>query len=142
MTLIRYTRPRTDLFGSRFSDIMDEFFNEALTKSRESFIPAMDVSETETHVEFDVYLPGLSKDQIRIETEKGYLTVSGERHLEPANKNRTYHKIENAYGAFKRSIQLPDHLDLDSIRAEHKDGILRIRIEKSEQNVRKEVKIH
>lgn len=142
MKLIRYTRPQTDLFGKRFSDIMDEFFNDVVTAQRDSFIPAMDVAETDTHFEVDLALPGLAKDQIRIETENGLLTVSGERSIEGEKKNRTYHKIENAFGAFNRTIQLPEHIDQDSIRAEFKDGILRIRIEKSEQKVRKEVKIH
>ncbi len=141
MKLIHYTRPETDLFGARFSDLMDEFFSDVVQKRRDSFVPSMDVSETETQFEVDVYLPGLRKEDIQIEMENGLLTVSGERKMEREEAGRKFHKIENLYGIFRRSLQLPDHIDHDSVHAEFQDGILRISVNKSEEKVRKQITI-
>lgn len=141
MKLIRYARPETDLFGARFSDLIDEFFSDAVRHRTDSFVPSMDVSETETQFEIDVYLPGLRKDDLSIELENGLLTVSGERKMEREEAGRKFHKVENAYGTFRRSLQLPDHIDHDSVKAEFKDGILRIAVNKSEEKVRKQIVI-
>lgn len=141
MKLIRYARPETDLFGARFSDLMDEFFSDVVQNSRDSFVPSMDVSETETQFEVDVYLPGLRKEDIQIEMENGLLTVSGERKMEREEAGRKFHKVENLYGTFRRSLQLPDHIDHDSVHAAFKDGILRISVNKSEEKVRKQITI-
>jgi HSP20 family protein len=141
MTLIRYAKPESDLFGKRFSDIMDEFFSDAVINRRDAFAPAMDVSETESHFEIDIYLPGMSKEDIRIDMENGLLSVSGERTLDREEKGRRYHKIENLHGRFQRTIKLPESADQDTIHAELRNGILRISISKYEQKVRKEIKI-
>ena len=141
MKLIRYARPETDLFGARFSDLMDEFFSDVVQNRRDSFVPSMDVSETETQFEVDVYLPGLRKEDIQIEMENGLLTVSGERKMEREEAGRKFHKVENLYGIFRRSLQLPDHIDHDSVHAEFQDGILRISVNKSEEKVRKQITI-
>lgn len=141
MKVIRYARPEIDLFGPRFSDLMDEFFSDVVQNRRDLFVPSIDVSETETQFEVDVYLPGLRKDDIQIEMENGLLTVSGERKMEREEAGRKFHKVENLYGTFRRSLQLPDHIDHDSVHAEFKDGILRISVNKSEEKVRKQITI-
>jgi len=76
MNIIRYSRPQHDVFGRRFSDIMDEFFNDAISTRTTSFIPSMDVSETDKEVKVEVTLPGLQKNDIHLELENSQLTVS------------------------------------------------------------------
>jgi HSP20 family protein len=141
MNIIRYNRPHQDLVGRRFSDIMDEFFNDAITTRSTSFIPSMDVSETDNEVKVEVTLPGLQKSDIQLELENSHLTVSGERKLERENDDRRYHLTETVHGTFRRSIELPDHVDQESIKAEFSDGILHITMKKEEAKVRKEIEI-
>jgi HSP20 family protein len=141
MKLIRYARPETDVFGKRFSDIMDEFFSEVAGTYHGTFTPSIDVSETEKQIEIDVFLPGLRKEDIAVSLENGLLTVTGERKQSKEEKGRKFHKIENAYGRFERTLQLPEHLDQDSVKATFKDGILSITVDKVAERLRKEIKI-
>ncbi len=141
MNIIRYSRPQHDLFGRRFSDIMDEFFNDAITNRSTSFIPSMDVSETDKEVKVEMTLPGLQKNDIHLELENSHLTVSGERKMEREKDDRHYHLTETVFGTFRRSIQLPDHVDQESIKAEFNDGILHITMKKEDAKVRKEIVI-
>lgn len=141
MALIRYSQPSTDVFGKRFSDIMDEFFNDAVANRRDTFAPQIDISETEKQYLIDVTLPGMKKEDINLDLEKGRLTISGERKFEKKEDNKTFHRVESHYGSFTRSFQLPDDVQDDSINANYKDGILNISIDKSEEKMKKQIKI-
>jgi len=141
MTIIRQSRPDVDVFGKRFSDAIDEFFNDAVATRRGSFVPGIDFSETDKHYEVDVQLPGLKKDDISINLENGILTVSGERKFEDEQEGKTYHRVETRYGSFNRSFQLPDNIDPDSVNAKYENGVLNITIEKSEVNRSKKIEI-
>ncbi len=141
MTIIRQSRPDVDVFGKRFSDAMDEFFNDAVTNRRGNFVPGIDFSETEKHYEVDVHLPGMKKDDISVNLENGILTVSGERKFKDEQDGKTFHRVESRYGSFTRSFQLPDNINPDSIKAGYKEGVLKITIEKSEVNKSKKIEI-
>ncbi len=141
MTLMRYSQPGTDVIGKRFSDIMDEFFNDAVTNRQNTFAPKIDISETENQYVIDVTLPGMKKDDIQLDLEKGRLTISGERQFEKEKDGKTYHRVESHYGSFTRSFQLPDDVKDDSINATYQDGILNITIDKSEEKMKRQIKI-
>lgn len=141
MALINYTRPSTDLHSKRFSDILDEFFNESLNYKNDSFMPSVDISETENNFEVSVALPGMNKDDINVDLENGRLTVSGERKFENEENGKNFHRVESGFGSFSRSFQLPDTIDEESIVAKYQDGILNITIDKSEEKVKKQIKI-
>jgi HSP20 family protein len=104
MALIRYSQPETDVFGRRFSDIIDEFFNDAVATRRSSFSPSIDISETEKQFVIDVELPGIDKKDIDINLENGRLTISGERRFENKEDGKQYHRVESHYGSFTRSF--------------------------------------
>lgn len=142
MALIKYTRPNTDLFSRNFNDIVDEFFNNASTNYRkDSFMPSVDVSETDTQFEVSVELPGLKKEDIKVDLEKGRLTISGERKFKNEEEGKNYHRVETQYGKFSRSFYLPDTIDEDSILAKYEDGILHISINKSDEKIKKQIEI-
>lgn len=141
MALINYTRPSTDLHSKRFSDILDEFFNESLNYKNDSFMPSVDISETENNFEVSVALPGMNKDDINVDLENGRLTVSGERKFENEENGKNFHRVESSFGSFSRSFQLPDTIEEDSVVAKYQDGILNITIDKSEEKVKKQIKI-
>lgn len=141
MALINYTRPNTELHSKRFSDILDEFFNDSLRYKKDSFVPSVDISETENSFEIEVALPGMSKDDIKVDLDKGRLTISGERTFESEENNKNYHRLESGFGSFSRSFQLPDSIDEESIEAKYENGVLDITISKSEEKVKKQIKI-
>ena len=141
MKLMRYTQPRINGNNKRFSDIMDEFFNDAVSANNDSFVPSIDVSETEDQFVIEAELPGMAKDNININLENGRLAISGERRLESEEEGKTFHRVENKYGSFNRSFQLPDNIDEESINASYKNGLLHISIQKSASKVKKQIEI-
>lgn len=141
MTLMRYTRPKDDLMSKRFSDIMDEFFNDVVSSRRDNFVPSIDVSETDDKFLITAELPGMKKEDINISLENSRLSISGERNFEKEEEGKTYHRVETRYGSFNRSFQLPDNVDEESISATYQDGLLNITINKSENKVKKQIEI-
>lgn len=142
MSLIKYSRPNADLFSRNFNDIVDEFFNNSSSNYRkDSFMPSVDVSETDSQFEVSVELPGLKKEDINVDLEKGRLTISGERKFKNEEEGKNFHRLETQYGKFSRSFYLPDTIDDESISAKYEDGILNITIKKSEEKVKKQIEI-
>src|SRR6056297_1750843 len=122
MTLVRYNRPKKNVMSKQFSDIMDEFFNDAVNTRRDNFVPSIDVSETENQFMITAELPGMSKDDISISLENGRLSISGERNFSNEEQGRTFHRVETQYGSFNRSFQLPDNISEESIKATYENG--------------------
>lgn len=141
MTLIKYNQPDRDIFGRRFSDIMDEFFNDAVATRQKAFAPSIDISETDKQYMIDVEVPGMKKEDIDLNVENNTLTISGERKFEKEEDDKHYHRVESHYGTFSRSFTLPDNVNTDSINATYSNGILNITVDKSEQQMKKQIKI-
>lgn len=141
MTLMRYSRPN-NVTSKRFSDIMDEFFNDAVNNRRDTFVPSIDISETEDQFLITAELPGMKKEDININLENSQLSISGERSLESEETGKTFHRVETQYGSFNRSFQLPDNIDEESIAANYENGLLNISINKSEDKVKRQIEIN
>ena len=75
-------------------------------------------------------IPGVSPDQVHIQLEPQRLTISGERKPDAAGNG--YHRRERRFGRFSRSVQIPADLDPERATAEYREGLLTVRIEKSE----------
>lgn len=141
MKLMQYTRPRNLLNNRRFSDVMDEFFNEAVHNGKSSFTPGIDISETDDQFLITAEIPGVDKDDINIKLENRRLTISGERSFKDEEEGKTYHRVETKFGSFRRSFQLPENIDEDSIDASYKNGLLEVSVAKVESNQKKEIEI-
>lgn len=141
MALMRYSNPTTDVFGKRFSDVMDEFFNDAVTSRQKSFSPRINISEDEKRFTIDVEIPGMNKEDIDVNLKNRMLTISGERKFEKEKNGTQYHRVETYFGSFNRSFQLPDSVDEESIEATYTNGILNITIDKSEEKMKKQISI-
>lgn len=145
MTLMRY-RPQTEaneLLPRRFTDLLDEFFDDAFSSvpAADNFIPKLDVSEDENQFHIEAQLPGMTKDDISVDLENGRLTISGERQEEDEKKDRKYHRVETSYGSFTRSLQLPENVDEESVKAKFENGVLNISVDKQEDKVSKKIEI-
>lgn len=141
MAILKYSQPDTDIFGKRFSDIMDEFFNDAVATRQGSFSPKINISESEKQYMIDVEVPGMDKKDIDVSLENRQLTISGERKFENEEKDTRYHRVETHFGSFTRSFRLPDSVDENSINAQYNNGILSITIDKSEEQMKRQISI-
>ena len=120
-----------------FDNFFDNFFNNEF---QSEFSPKVDISETDNSFNFLFSVPGMNKSDLSIEIDKGYLTVSGERKFE--DKKESYHSIENGFGKFSRSFQLPDDIDESKVSANYKNGILNISIKKDKKaSIKKTIEI-
>ena len=112
-----------------FDNIFDDFFDNSLTNEfQNNYSPRVDICETDNSFNFNIAVPGLNKNDLSIEIEKSQLKISGERKFNDEKNN--YHSIENGYGKFSRSFQLPEDIVEEKISASHKNGMLNISIPK------------
>jgi HSP20 family protein len=105
------------------------------------FAPAMDVHEADNEYVVTAEVPGVAKNEITVEVEEGMLTVRGEKRSEREEKKERRRWVERSYGAFSRSFRLPADAQADKIDASFKDGVLTIKIPKSEARKPKTVAI-
>lgn len=91
------------------------------------FTPNVDISSTDKEYTIEVEVPGLSKEDIRINLSRdGQLCICGEKRLENDNQEKDFHRIECSYGAFSRTLSLPEDVDPENIQADCSNGILTI----------------
>ncbi len=106
-----------------------------------SWIPAVDIYETEQNVVLKAELPGLDPKDVEVTVHEGTLFLKGERKYESEVKEENYHHVERAYGAFSRSLALPASIDQEKVQAEFKDGVLTLTMPKREEAKAKKIKI-
>ena len=106
-----------------------------------SWAPSADISETDQEFLIKADLPEVKKEDVTISLQNGVITLSGERRQEKKQKDENQIRVETFYGTFERSFSLPDNVDAAAIRAETKDGVLRIHIPKKEPVKAKPIKI-
>ena len=105
------------------------------------WIPVVDVMETEEEFQIRGELPGVEKKDIKLSVENGVLLISGHREQEKEEKGKRYHKIERAYGSFARSFRVPDIVDDQKLTAEFKNGVLTVRLPKSDKARPKSIEV-
>ena len=103
--------------------------------------PLVDVTEDANEYLIKAELPEVKKEDIKVSTADGFLTISGERKFEKEDKK--LHTMERFYGSFERSFNLPQNVSEDNINAEFKDGLLMLHLKKTEapQNQQKHIDI-
>ena len=102
-----------------------------------SFVPQVDIAETDSFFELQFVISGVDKKGFNIELQDGKITVSGERKVENDKDEKNYHSRESYYGSFKRSFYLPDNINEEKVEAKYTDGILSIVIPKDEKRITK-----
>ncbi|MBS1525817.1 MAG: Hsp20/alpha crystallin family protein [Bacteroidetes bacterium] len=119
----------------------DRFFTKPLFSGET--LPAVNIKDNKNHYEVEVAAPGYSKDDFKITTESGLLTISAETSTEQKEEKENYTRREFSRTSFTRTFTLPDDVEADHIDAKYRDGLLTIGLKKSAKAVsgKKEVKI-
>lgn len=105
------------------------------------WVPLVDIAEDDKEYLVKAELPELKKEEVKVNVENGVLTLSGERKFEKEEKTTKYHRVERAYGSFKRGFNLPDDVDTAKVSAEFKDGVLKVHLPKSANSKPKSIEI-
>ena len=141
MTLVKNNAELNGFIPTSFTDIIDNFFKDSVGNNNSKvlkFFPKVDVAEDETKYEIHLAIPGMKKEEFKIDLVDGKLLVSGERKLEKSgDDNKKYHTLETQYGAFQRAFYLPEKANIEAIGATYVDGILLITIPKDEKKIAK-----
>ena len=103
--------------------------------------PALDVFGNKDDLIVKAEIPGLSKEDIDITIEGNTLTIKGQKKKEEEIKDEDYYRSERTFGAFTRSIDLPTEVKTDKVNASFKDGVLEIRLPKTEEAKKAIVKV-
>lgn len=137
---MRYNSVLNDFEPTSFSYLVDRFFNDSLGRSggsASSFVPKVDIIENETAFEIHLAVPGMNKEDFKIEFNENRLSVSGERKFTREKDDRHFRSIETQYGAFKREFVLPENVDGQRIEARYTNGILELVVPKDEKKLLK-----
>ena len=107
--------PLTNITGERFSG---------------DFVPAIDMFEEGNELIIRAELAGMKREDIKLELSGNALTLSGEKTGEETVERKGYYRAEQCYGCFSRTVELPDGVRVDDVKAHYRDGLLEIRIPK------------
>jgi HSP20 family protein len=106
-----------------------------------SWAPAVDIFEKDGNIVLKAELPGIDPKSVEIRVENNVLTLRGERKLEDEVKKDGFHRVERTYGTFTRSFTLPTVVDTEKIKAESKDGVLKVTLPQREEAKPKQIQI-
>ncbi len=112
---------------------------------RYDFTPAVNTREGEYAYHLELDLPGVKKEDIKVDIEDDKVVISGEKRLKDELKEENYYKVESFYGQFKRSFSLPEEADVENIHAQSKDGVLEVtipKLQKSDVETTKRIKVN
>jgi len=131
----------------------EEFFRRPFSMLGPSWFPAIRMPEIgEVSAKVDIFeegndvvvkaeVPGMKKEDLDVNLTDDTITVSGEKKKEEKIEKKDYYRVERSYGSFTRSFRLPKEVQSDKAKASFKDGVLEIRVPKTEEAMKKEKKV-
>lgn len=150
MSLVKFrSRPFGGLMTNDFFD-MDDFFDNRgwvrdMLPSRfwngKTVEPALNIKESEDKFEIELAAPGFSKKDFNVTIDEGCLNISGEKSMEEEEKEENYTRREFSYNSFERSLQLPENVKEEEIKAHYHDGILSFDLAKKEEAKKRPPKV-
>jgi HSP20 family protein len=147
MALIRWEPVRElNTLQNEMNRLFNTFFDSPAPagnslSGQRRWVPAMDLTETPEAFVLHADLPGLAEGDVNIELEDNILTISGERKASHESRKEGYYRVERAWGAFSRSLTLPEGVDAESVKANFDQGVLEVKIPKPEQRKPRKVAI-
>jgi len=125
------------------TNLFDDFFRVPVEFSGIDLNPRVDVHEDEKAVYVKAEIPGLDEKDLNVTLHNSMLTISGEKKAEKKEEdaNRNYYYCERSFGSFSRTIELPDGIKSDGVKAHYKNGVLEIELAKDEKAQPKKINI-
>lgn len=122
---------------------LDQFFNDfdAGWSAKRSFSPAVDIVEEKEDYLLRAELPGVPKENIKVEVKENRLTLSGSKESVYKEDKGEYRYVESSYGSFSRSFELPRNVKGEDIKAEYAHGVLTLRIPKAKEALARTIAI-
>lgn len=141
-TLLRW-EPFRELASiqNEMSRLLNAFEGKGNGMTIQTWVPALDVWETDDELVYAFDLPGVTKDDVAIEFEDGVLSVTARRDRQVEVKEDRFARFERRFGTFARTVALPQGTSEGSIRAEFRDGVLEIHVAKPEETKPRRIEI-
>jgi HSP20 family protein len=142
-TLVRWDPVReVAAMHTELSRLMNGLFEGGNgTRQAQSWVPAVDVWETDDAIVYAFDLPGVAQDEISVEAENGALTVTATRSSQLSSEGQGIHRAERRFGTFTRTVGLPQGISDESIEASYTNGVLEIKVPKPEQPKPKRIEV-
>lgn len=132
----RTPRPYRQEDPERFFENMltDWFRSPGNLLDEDLMFPKIDLSEGPKNIRVTAEIPGVDADDIDVSIDGRRLTIKGEKKQENNEDDENYHRIEQSYGYFDRSIDLPCEVDSEKVDAKFKNGILKLKLKKTKES--------
>lgn len=149
MALIRFrsfpqtldtSRDLTDI-QTQMNRLFDNFLGQPSGVMERAWAPAVDMYETKDAVVVSVEIPGLNEKDIHLSITGDLLTIQGERQWTDEARNASHYRQERWFGKFERALQLPIPVESGQVKATYRDGVLTVKLPKSEGVRPKEIRI-
>jgi HSP20 family protein len=145
MTLVRWEPMREiDAVRREMDRLLGDFMSTADRDyfDRSSFIPAVELAETDDAVILKLEIPGIAAEDLDIQATSESVTIQGERKLEKTVEGENYNRSEFRYGKFRRVVPLPVRVQNTASQASYRDGLLSLTLPKAEEEKNKVVKVN
>ena len=142
MTLVRWN-PARELatLQSQMDRLFDTVGSSPWPSARMGYFPVVDIVESEDAYVLRAELPGIRKEDVKVHLVDNVLTIKGEKSSEQTEEKAQYLHTERTFGTFERSFTLGTPIQVDSVTAKYVDGVLEVRVAKSETQRMKEISI-
>lgn len=138
-------RPMNEVSRTRreMDDLWSRLFGERMMEPAASvWLPSLDVKETDGKIVVTAELPGLTANDIDVSISDDLLTIKGEKKMEEEKKKEEgVYVSERYFGSFQRSIRLPAGVDSEKVKADFKNGVVRIEMPKTEKSKTRKIAV-
>jgi HSP20 family protein len=131
-----------DRFNRLFDDSLFPTSRGGESLGLSAWNPSVDIYENDDNIVIKAEIPGVEKDNIDVDLKGRVLTVKGERKNENEVKEDRFYRREMSYGRFERAFTLPGDVDPEKVKADFKDGVLKIEVPKPEEHKPKQITVH
>jgi HSP20 family protein len=136
MSTLALTKTDGGRMPSVFNDFFkpwNEWFDDSGFLGRTVNVPAVNITEHKNEYKVELAVPGMKKDDFKIDVDGNMLTISSEKEESSEEKEKRFTRKEYSYSSFSRSFTLPEEINLDKIEAKYEDGILKLSLPRREE---------
>ena len=144
MSIIRWSPSHVS--ADTFHDEVNRLFNGLLVPAasradRDAFAPSADIEETADQFVVRLDVPGVSQSDVKVAIQGDVLTIRGDRKAETESKDSRVYRRERLFGSFERAFRLGRAVKADQVQATYRDGVLEVRIPKSDESRVREIPV-